>query len=190
MKDFLLIGPFNAVHYKGTFPLIKDGKVRLGAGGRVPAFTAPDGAERKLSNTIWFTTLAHDSPAPPIPLTAHYSPEKYPKYGNYDAIEVGRAEDIPCDYYGVMGVPLTFFERWSPGQFELVGITKRWSELRTKRYGTVECVHPDGRRERRDSIDAGAAIEVSEPPAGRAYYVADGRLYIQPYTRLLVRRKS
>ena len=190
MKDFLLIGPFNAVHYKGTFPLIKDGKVRLGAGGHVPAFTVPSGAERKLGNTIWFTTLPHGHVATPIPLTAHYSPEKYPKYGNYDAIEVGSVKDIPRDYHGVMGVPLTFFERWSPGQFELVGITGHWSELRTKRYGTVERVHPDGRRERCDSLDAGAAIEVAEPPAGRAYYVADGRLYIRLYTRLLVRRKG
>ena len=191
MKDFLLIGPFHAMHYKGVFPLIMGGKVRFGADRRLMrAFTVPGGTERKFANIIWFTTLRHDNPAPPLKLTATYSPEKYPKYDNYDAIEVGRTEDMPCDYEGVMGVPLTFVERWDPGQFGLVGITKSWSELRTKRYGTVEFVHPDGRRERCDALDASAAVEVPEPPVGKAYYVAGGRLYIMPYVRLLVRRKS
>ena len=190
MKDFLAIGPFNVMHYKGTFPLIKAGTVHLGAGGHVPAFTVPGGEERKFGNTVWFTTLHYGPANPPLTLTATYSPEAYPKYDNYDAIEVGRVEDIPRDYDGVMGVPPTFIERWNPGQFEIVDITARWSELRTKRYGMVDLVHPDGRRKRCDALDSGVAIEVSEPPAGKAYYVADGRLYIHPYARLLVRRKS
>ena len=190
MKDFLAIGPFNAVHYKQVFPLIKAGTVHLGAGGRIPAFTVLGGEERKFGNTIWFTTLSHDHINPPLMLTATYTPEAYPKYDNYDAIEVSRTKDIPRDYYGVMGVPLTFIERWCPEQFEIVGITAHWSELRTKRYGMVDIVHPDGRRTRHDSLDAGAAVEVAEPPAGWACYVAGGRLYIGLYIRLLVRRKK
>ena len=190
MKDFLIVGPFNAAAYKGVFPLVKAGKVRLGASGRVQTFVTPEGDLRKFGNTIWFTTLTHGHANPPLTLTATYSPEKCPRYGNFDAIEVGKTGDIPRDYYGVMGVPLTFIERWNPGQFEIVGVIESWSELRTKRYGMVELVHPDGRRERCDPLDSGAAIEVPAPPEGKCYYVHGGRFYIQPYTRLLIRRKK
>ena len=189
MKDFLAIGPFNAVQYKQVFPLIKAGQVRLGVSS-VKTFVMPSGDIQKFGNITWFTTLTHNRVNPPLTLTATYTPEAYPRYDNYDAIEVSRTKDIPRDYYGVMGVPLTFIERWCPEQFEIVGITAYWSELRTKRYGLVDIVHPDGRRTRHDSLDAGVAVEVAEPPAGWACYVAGGRLYISLYTRLLVRRKK
>ena len=121
MKAFLIIGNLNAVKYKQVFPLIKAGKVRLGVCNRIRAFVTPEGKEQPFGNAYWYTTLAHDHINPPLALTATYTPEAYPKYNNYDAIEVGRTKDIPCDYYGVMGVPISFLDKWCPEQFEIVG---------------------------------------------------------------------
>jgi hypothetical protein len=68
----------------------------------------------------WFTNLETDRRHEPIVLTREYSPDEYPSYENYDAIEVGRTQNIPADYYGVMGVPITFLDKYSPDQFEIV----------------------------------------------------------------------
>ena len=136
MKDFLIIGNLNAATYKQVFPLIKDGKVRLGVSihsGDRP-FEVPEGHPLKptdfyagtdghryarVPSVRWFTTLSA-SDCPPLTLTATYTPEAYPRYDNYDAIEVGRTNDIPRDYDGVMGVPISFLDKWCPEQFEIV----------------------------------------------------------------------
>ena len=118
MKQFLIIGNMNAVTYKEVFPLIKDGKVRLGVNSRMD-FTHKGQTEKGVAS-LWFTTLHSDHINPPIPLTKHYTPEAYPKYDNYDAIEVGRTENIPMDYYGVMGVPISFLDKWCTEQFEII----------------------------------------------------------------------
>ena len=70
----------------------------------------------------WFTTLDHGFQPQPIPLVKKYTPEEYPKYDNLDAINIDKTKDIPMDYEGVMGVPLTFLYRWNPEQFEVIGI--------------------------------------------------------------------
>ena len=136
MKDFLIIGNLNAVTYKQVFPLIKDGQVKLGAsihsGDRpfevredYPLRSAGfyvDADERRyirVNGVRWFTTLPTKD-YPPIILTKHYNPADYPKYDNYNAIEVSRTKDIPRDYYGVMGVPISFLDKWCPEQFEIV----------------------------------------------------------------------
>ena len=119
MKDFLIIGNLNAVTYKEVFPLIKAGQVRLGVNS-VKVFIMPSGDAQKFGNICWHTTLHHDKSNPPIPLTKRYTPADYPKYDNYDAIEVSRTEDIPRDYYGVMGVPISFLDKWCTEQFEIV----------------------------------------------------------------------
>ena len=119
MKDFLIIGNLNAVTYKEVFPLIKDGQVGLGTNS-VKAFTMPSGDARKFGNIVWFVTLSHDRTNPPLTLTATYTPEAYPRYDNYNAINVDRTKDIPCDYYGVMGVPISFLDKWCKEQFEII----------------------------------------------------------------------
>ena len=136
MKDFLIIGNLNAVTYKQVFPLIKAGRVSLGvsihsgdrefevaddypleaAGCRVGA----DGRKFiRVKGVRWFPTLPIKG-CPPLTLTVTYTPEAYPKYDNYDAINVDKTKDIPCDYDGVMGVPISFLDKWCPEQFEIV----------------------------------------------------------------------
>ena len=84
-------------------------------------FVQPDGSHKSFGNVVWFTNLDHDKLHEPLVLTARYSPERYPTYDNYDAIEVSKTKDIPADYYGAMGVPITFLDKYCPEQFEIVG---------------------------------------------------------------------
>lgn len=122
-KQFLIIGNFNAVSYREIFRLIMGGKLWLGAGHRTMEFDTPDGSVVRLRNVIWFTNLEHDKRREEFPLTMWYKDNEsaYPKYDNYDAINVNRGIDIPRDYAGVMGVPISFLDKWNPDQFEIVG---------------------------------------------------------------------
>jgi hypothetical protein len=154
-KEFLIIGSMNAITYKEIFPLIKDNRVWYGpsihSGDR--EFEVPDSYPLKaagfrvgpkgekyirVKGVRWFTNL--DSPKRHEDLIlyrAYYGHEEdYPTYDNYDAINVNKVRDIPCDYWGVMGVPITFLDKYSPGQFEILGLTdrKNTSGLRTQKY--------------------------------------------------------
>ena len=122
-KQFLIIGNMNAITYKECFKLIKDNKMWLGLNS-VKVFTKPDGTEQAFGNICWFTNLTHSKRNQPIDLYKNYSPTEYPKYDNYDAIEVSKVKDIPQDYTGVMGVPITFLDKYCPDQFELLGATE------------------------------------------------------------------
>ena len=136
-KKFLIIGNINAITYKEVFPLIKDNKVWLGpsitSGDR--KFNVPDdyplnaagcGVDSdgkryiRVKGVRWFTNLDHKKRHEELDLVCHYSPEEYPTYDNYDAIEVGRTSDIPLDYPGKMGVPITFLDKYNPEQFEII----------------------------------------------------------------------
>lgn len=135
-KDFRVIGSKNAITYKEFFPLLKSGEVHIGE--TVPGeFISPDGSVTKKVNGLcrWFTTLRTRKSLEPLPLTATYYTdtnrrEEYPKYDNYDAIEVGKVVDIPKDYFGVMGVPITFLDKWCPEQFEVLGLDDHRVEWR------------------------------------------------------------
>lgn len=132
-KKFIIIGNQNAITYKEIFPLIKDNKMWLGNGfrGNVGFFESPyeDRATSsqhkegliRVSGVMWFTNLDIDKRHEELILYKNYVPEQYIKYDNYDAIEVSKTADIPCDYYGVMGVPITFLDKYNPDQFEIVG---------------------------------------------------------------------
>lgn len=104
MKEFIIIGNMNCITYKEVFPLIKERVISIGS-----PVKEYENTDRKFGNHKWITTF-------PIPylkgltLTATYDPEKYKRYDNYDAINVDRIKDIPCDYEGVMGVPITILE--------------------------------------------------------------------------------
>lgn len=106
MKDFLLLANVNACTYKEFFPLLKEDKVRSGYNfNKTIMFETPEG-EKSGPNIAWFVTL----PTPgkkTLTLTKTYTPEEYPHYDNYNAINVDRIKDIPYDYEGVMGVPIT-----------------------------------------------------------------------------------
>ena len=88
------------------------------------SFTEPDGKTTKIGNVFWFTNLDHKKCDEFLALTENYYPAKYPKFDNYDAINVDKTVDIPKDYDGVMGVPITFFVKYNPEQFEIVGTTE------------------------------------------------------------------
>lgn len=141
-KKYIIIGNKNAITYKEIFTLIKNNKLWLGYRNvnKDIWFVLPDNAEkwekikpvknaygveqeRKLKHIMacWFTNLEHKKRNEEIMLYEHYAPEKYPKYDNYDAINVDKVTEIPCDYDGIMGVPITFLDKYNPNQFEIVG---------------------------------------------------------------------
>ena len=134
-KEFLIIGNYNAVTYKEVFPLFQSNKMWIGFSPRSMEFKTPSG-EMKSVNASWFTNLDISKRHEEIILFKKFNEKDYPKYDNYDAIEVGKVADIPMDYEGVMGVPITFLDRYNPEQFEIVGITDRHnsSGLKTKTY--------------------------------------------------------
>ena len=142
-KKFLIIGSMNAITYTEIFPLIKNGKLWLGHGpmGKDMLFDVPkdythtlvktkkegsaykivDGVVKgRLGNARWFTNLEHERRNEELILTKKYCPGDYPKYDNYDAINVNKTADIPDDYDGEMGVPISFLDKHNPNQFEIV----------------------------------------------------------------------
>lgn len=138
-KKFIIIGNMGAVIYKDFFPLLKDNLVWLGVSPRSMSFLDIHG-QLKTVNAVWFTNLFHAKRSEKLPLSSSYHPEKHLPYDNYDAINVDKVRDIPKDYYGVMGVPLTYFEKHNAEQFEILGLTTRgntWG-LRNKVYSKAD----------------------------------------------------
>ena len=127
-KKFLIIGRTDACNYKEIFPLLKDNQIWYGY-NKVKEFVIPGGAIKKFGNITWFTNLDITKRYEDLVLYKQYSPSEYPKYDNYDAINVDKVADIPEDYAGVMGVPVTFFESYNPNQFVVLGITASSPEL-------------------------------------------------------------
>ena len=181
-KKFLIIGNVNALKYKEIFPLIMDNKLWLGAsihsGDR--EFQVPDDYPLQASSwrvdengkkyirvkgVRWYTNLDYEERYEDIPLFRKYNANEYPKYVNYDAIEVSKTSDIPCDYDGVMGVPITFMDKYNPNQFEIVGMS-----LDLANMGII--------RERLGRNDGGPTF----------YIEKNGKL-VRLYDRIAIRRK-
>lgn len=120
-KKFLIIGSKNAITYKEFFPLLKDDEVWIGC-TNVKEFLQPDGSVKKFGNIGWFTNLDVAKRHEKLILWKQYTPEEYPKYDNYDAINVNKVSEIPRDYDGVIGVPITFMDKHNPEQFEIIGL--------------------------------------------------------------------
>ena len=122
-KDFIVVGNKNATTYKDVFPLLMDDKMFIGA--TIPNdFITPLGESKKINDlSRWFTSFnVRDNDY--LHLTKEYSSLGYLKYDNYDAVNVNKVKDIPKDYDGVMGVPITFLDKYNPSQFEIVGIDR------------------------------------------------------------------
>lgn len=120
-KQFLIIGSQNAFTYKEVFPLILDNKIWMGY-NMVKEFYQPDGSIKKFGNICWFTNLPSMKRNEELVLVKKYNSIDYPKYDDYDAIEVSKVANIPMDYEGIMGVPITFLYKYNPNQFEIVGL--------------------------------------------------------------------
>ena len=121
-KKFLIIGSKNAVTCKDFFPLIKDGKVWVGC-NNVHEFRQPDGSIKKFGNIGWYTNIDNKKRHEKLILWKQYNEVEYPKYDNYDAISVDKVSNIPCDYVGLMGVPISILDSLNPEQFEIIGIS-------------------------------------------------------------------
>ena len=134
-KQFIIIGNTNALTYKETFKMFQEDKIRTGYTNFNVGmyFQVPDSWEKfhhiengkkmaRVSTSCWFTNLPVSKHNEELILIKHYTPEEYPKYDNYDAINVNTYTDIPCDYDGVMGVPVTFLDKFCPTQFDIIGM--------------------------------------------------------------------
>ena len=180
-KKYVIIGNMNAVTYKEIFPMIAENRLWLGYNSGHFWFKVPDSYEvkktdfkidehgqkwRRMGNICWFTNLDIEKRHENMPLFRNYSPDKYPKYDNYDAINVDRTVDIPCDYYGVMGVPITFLSQYNPEQFEIVAFRKGndGKDLVYSFTNSSQFVHVERERER------------------------ERRTTVRPYFRILIRR--
>ncbi|MEJ0021259.1 MAG: adenine-specific methyltransferase EcoRI family protein [Candidatus Doudnabacteria bacterium] len=156
-KKFLILGDQNAITYKEIFKLIKENKLWLGYdnGGtkwfQVPKEYDIDTESRKkvvngikyfsFGRILWFTNLDTTKRHEKMTFYKTYNPEEYPKYENYDAIEVSKKLDIPQDYNSVMGVPITFLDKYNPEQFEIIGMAKRGAgdpALKSKVYTIID----------------------------------------------------
>lgn len=159
-KKFIIIGSVNAITYKEFFPYLKENEVWMGAsihsGDR--EFRVPDDYPLKAAGTRidneghkyirvkgirWFTNLDYPQRHEKMILFKHYTPEEYPKYDNYDAIEVSKTANIPIDYHGVMGVPVTFLDKYNSDQFELIQLCA--SHGKEVRHIPNESCHLNGR---------------------------------------------
>lgn len=120
-KQCIIIGRQTAFSYQNIFKLIKENKLWTGY-NKVKKFYRPDNSIKDFGNICWFTNILTTKRYEEIILTQKYIKEKYPKYDNYDAINIDRVADIPNDYHDVMGVPITFLEKYNPNQFEIVGL--------------------------------------------------------------------
>ena len=191
MKKFLIIGNVNAISCKEIFPLIKDNKVWLGT-QYVKEFVSDSGEIKKFGNILWYTNLEHNKRHSPITLTQKYSSDRYPKYDNYDAIEVSRTKDIPYDYDGVMGVPITFLDKYNPDQFEIVALGIVGScEFTSNRR--MEILDKNGKSTGKYTMNAkGTLYRDFNPQKDKTPAFRDeetGELYSSIYARVLIRRK-
>ena len=154
----------------------------------------------KFRNVGWFTNLDHGRRHEELPLMTmadnlKFSKHKeikgkaaYDRYDNYDAIEVPFTDAIPSDYDGMMGVPITFLDKYNPEQFEILGYEKSY-HLQTKTYEMQVQVDTAGKRSNVTKLNDGAAIKVDRPPTGETYYIVDGEYYIQQYKRIFIRHR-
>lgn len=189
-KKFVIVGHQNAIKYKEVFPLIKENKLWLGYGfkGGAGHFlskyddTATAGDHRagmiRVSGVTWYTNLEIKKRHEDLILYKKYNPEEYRKYENMDAINVDKTSDIPMDYDGIMGVPITFMDKYNPTQFEIIG-------LGIANLG-LECgVQPykSEHKKYRKEIQKRGAVD------GDLYFVTNGIVEV-PYSRILIRRRQ
>ena len=216
-KQFIIIGNINCITYKEVFPLLKENKVWMGctihSGDR--EFEVPDeypleaagfridekGKKYiRVKGVRWYTNIDHGRRHNPLSLMSmtdniKYSKHKeiqgktYLQYDNFDAIEIPFSDAIPCDYEELMGVPITFFDKYCPEQFDVVGITKTWFGMANKVYPKQIQVSKTGKQTSVSKLNDGAAIELPGPNDGEVYYIVDGKYYTQAYARILIRKK-
>ena len=215
-KQFLILGNKGSVTYKEVFPLIQNNKVWMGPSitsgdrefrvpkdyeTRSPSLRYDDEGNKyiRVPGVHWFTNIEHGFRHKPLQLMTmeeniefneKYLPNGYERYDNYDAIEVPVSKLIPKDYPGVMGVPITFLDKYCPEQFEIVGITKTWYGGACKTYPDQIQIDKSGKSSKVSKLNDGPAIKVEDVTDFSTYYQVDGNNYIQTYARILIRHKN
>ena len=202
-KKFLIIGNTNSLTYKEIFPLIKENKIRTGHTKFNVGmyFFVPNsyGEYHKIINgrkmvrvstSCWFTNLEVEKHKKNITLYKKYTPEEYPKYDNYDAIDVSKVAEIPYDYTGAMGVPITFIDKYNPEQFEIIALgNSRDNFTPIKNYINPIKVKKDGTEVSGGAINCVLTINQKNKPLDKVYYKSDNSDYlIPPYARIIIRR--
>lgn len=190
-KKFVIVGHQNAIKYKEIFPLIRDNKLWLGYGFKGGAghfinehyedyATATDRKEGmiRVSGVHWFTNLEINKRHEDLILYKKYTPEEYPKFENFDAINVDVTKDIPMDYDGFMGVPITFMDKYNPDQFEIIGVGIANLGLEMG----IEPYKPEHKKYRKEVQKRGAVD-------GDLYMMVDGVVTV-PYSRIIIRNKK
>lgn len=155
----------------------------------------------RLGNSCWFTNIDHGRRHRPLTLMTKdenikFSKHKdikgvgYQKYDNYDAIEVNYYDAIPSDYDGVMGMSITFLDKYCPEQFEIVGICKTWFGMANKIYPKQIQVDKKGKTSVVSKLNDGAAVEIEQPLEDETYYIVGDKFYKQLYARILIRKRK
>lgn len=176
-------------------------KTMLESGKKGSNYKIVNGKVMGRSASVWFTNLDHGRRHQELPLMTmadnlRFSKHKelrgkmtYDRYDNFDAIEVPFTDAIPSDYDGMMGVPISFLDKYNPGQFEILGYEKSY-DLQTKKYGIQVQVDKSGKKSNVTKLNDGVAIKVDRPPTDQTYYVVDGENYIQQYKRVFIRYRG
>lgn len=187
MKDCLIITNQNAITYKEVFPLLKN-NILFQGNTKPKEYTAPDGSVIKSGDSIWFTTFLVIR-TKPLAMTKCYTgrEDKYPVYDNYDAIEIGHytrsgkwegsLDELPYDYDGVMGVPITFLGQYNPEQFEIVNLSRYITDSRGMSKEFVDEYYRQGN-----------TGQICEGHPDLCFY--DKGKAVVPYMRVLIRRKQ
>ena len=209
-KKFIIIGNVNAISYKETFPLLQNNQMWIGAsihsGDR--KFYVPDdyplnaagcGVDDdgrrfiRVKGVRWYTNLDIKQRHEELILVRKYDPETYPHYDNYDAINVNKTADIPCDYAGVMGVPITFMDKYCPEQFEIVGTISAPSDPNTLNLGVDYSEYigytQQGTRNGRTGSTFGKCPVIVMDDKKHPYYEKDGVRVQTTYHRIFIRNK-
>lgn len=179
-KQMLLLGNNNALICKDIFPLIQYNKLWLGKHcNHIMTFDLPDGTEGKVHGLSWFTNLPSDIKRKALVCKQTYDPKRYPTYVNYPAIECDRLKDIPCDYDGEIGVPITFLCKYDPKQFIITGLGRGQSNPKIGPLG----------KEFVDNYNAqDSKRKVSPDCVGNLGFWSEGKAVI-PYMRVLIKRR-
>ena len=205
-KQFIIIGNTNALTYKETFKMFQEDKIRTGYTNFNVGmyFQVPDSWEKfhhiedgkkmaRVSTSCWFTNLPVSKHNEKLILIKHYTPEEYPYYENYDAININAYNDIPCDYNGIMGVPITFLDKYNPEQFDILelGIV---GSCTFKNMRKMEILDKDGKPTGKFTINAkGTLYRKFNPLTDKKPAFKDaetGELYSSIYARILIRKKQ
>ena len=191
-KQYIILGNINAITYKIVYGFIFYDKLFLGK-TKVNRFYTPT-KEIKAVACYWYTNIKIKKKIPFLKLTKKYNPEEYPKYDNYDAINVNKIKDIPYDYDGIMGVPISFLDKYNSNQFKMLGCTQRGCHdlvPDTKRYDDYWEVKQDGTRTRSSGSKINENGNLAINDGKHNYFInIEGNIVQCTYHRIFIRKKT